>query len=417
MMAFMTSTSPALVAMSPFAIFTPTRLLFGGDEQLAPFAGATARLGTKAIVITGGGTVERLGYLAAVTGALTAAGMAVIHQAGVEPNPEAATINRIAARVREEGADVVVALGGGSTMDAAKAVAALAVTDEPDVWPFVLTNPRGGELTAALPLAVVPTTAATGSEVTPFAVISDRRTGGKSFLAAEFLKPQVAWLNPAHTVGLSPTVTRDGAADILSHVFENYLLGGGGSALADRYAEGVVATVLETLPVLLEHPDDVAARGTLVWASTLALNDYQNAGREPSGVVLHFIEHALSGRRPELAHGRGLATLYPAYFRWLLDHGRAEDRFAQLGERIFGLGGDDASQAEGFVERFEAWLADNGLWQSLPDLGFAEADYAPVAEYAVRTYGDGEQLDALGPLPAQEIVAILRATHRQGRPR
>ena len=167
---------------------------------------------------------------------------------------------------------------------------------------------------------------ATGSEVTPCAVISDRRTGGKSFLANEFLKPKVAWLNPAHTVGLSPTVTRDGAADILSHVFENYLLGGDGSPLADRYSEGVMQTVLETLPALLEDPENLAAHGTMFWASTLALNDYQNAGRQPSGVVLHFIEHALSGRRPELAHGRGLATLYPAYFRWLLDHGRAEER-------------------------------------------------------------------------------------------
>jgi alcohol dehydrogenase YqhD (iron-dependent ADH family) len=246
-------------------------------------------------------------------------------------------------------------------------------------------------------------------------VISDRRTGGKSFVAAEFLKPQVAWLNPAHTVGLSPTVTRDGAADILSHIFENYLLGGNGSPLADRYSEGVIATVLETLPALLENPEDLAARGTLLWASTLALNDYQNAGREPSSVVLHFIEHALSGKRPELAHGRGLATLYPAYFRWLLDHGRAEDRFAQLGSRIFGVRGDAATRAEGFVEQFEGWLQDNGLWQSLPDLGFAEADYAPVAQYAVTTYSDGEQIDALGPLTAEEIVAIFHATHRQSR--
>jgi alcohol dehydrogenase YqhD (iron-dependent ADH family) len=407
------ASSPTATSLNPFAIYTPTRLLFGGDDQLAPFAAATAGLGTKAIVITGGGTVERLGYLAAVTEALQAAGLDVIHAPGVEPNPEAATVNRIAARVREEGADVVVAVGGGSTMDAAKAVAALAVTDEPDIWPFMLTNPRGGELSSGLPIAVVPTTAATGSEVSPFAVVSDRRSGGKSLLAAEFLKPQAAWLNPAHTVGLSPTTTSDGAADILSHVFENYLLGGSGSPLADRYSEGIITTVLETLPTLLEHPDDLSARGTLLWASTLALNDYQNAGREPSGVVLHFIEHALSGKRPELAHGRGLASLYPAYFRWLLDHGRAQERFAQLGSRVFGLHGDDATRAEGFVDQFEAWLQENGLWQSLPDLGFTEDDYAAVAHYTVTTYGDGEQLDALGALPAEEIVAILHATHRQ----
>lgn len=404
------------MTLSPFAIYTPTRMLFGGDEQLAPFASAAAALGTKAIIVTGGGTVERLGYLQAVTTALQGAGLQTIHEPGVEPNPDAQTINRIAQRVRAEGADVVVALGGGSAIDAAKAVAALAPTGEPDVWPFMLTGPRGGELTTALPIVAVPTTAATGSEVTPYAVVSDRRTGGKSFLAAEFLKPKVAWLNPAHTVGLSPTVTRDGAADILSHVFENYILGGSGSPLADRYSEGIIESVLTTLPQLLEDPSDLSARGTMLWASTLALNDYQNAGRQPSGVVLHFIEHALSGANPDLAHGRGLATLYPAYFRWLIEHDRAVERFAQLGARIFGLKGDEQARAIGFVEQFEGWLQENDLWQSLTELGFTDDQYDAIARYAVTTYGDGTTIEALGPLAAEDISAIFRATTRQTRP-
>jgi alcohol dehydrogenase YqhD (iron-dependent ADH family) len=150
-----------------------------------------------------------------------------------------------------------------------------------------------------------------------------------------------------------------------------------------------------------------------MWAATLALNDYQSAGRRPSEPVLHYIEHALSGFHPELAHGRGLATIYPAYFRWLLAHGRAQDRFAQLGAQLFGLGGSEAEQATGFLDQFEDWLADNGLYQSLSSLGFSEADYPATADYAVRTYGDGEQLDALGPLTASEIVGIFEDTARQ----
>jgi alcohol dehydrogenase YqhD (iron-dependent ADH family) len=383
-----------------FEIYTPTRILFGAD-QLKRFAQATAAVGTNAFLVTGGGTVARLGYYDLVTSALGAAGVAVSHFSGIEPNPESTTVNRAATKLRESGADVVVALGGGSVMDAAKAIAALAVTEEPDVWPFMLTGPRGGELADALPVVAVPTTAATAQ--------------GKSFLAAEFLKPRVAWLNPEFTVGLSATTTQDGAADILSHVFESYLLGGEGSPLADRYSEAVVETVLQTLPVLLEDPRDIGARATLMWAATLALNDYQSAGRDPSGVVMHFLEHSLSGAKPELAHGRGLATIYPAYFRWLLDNGRARDRFARLGTRLFSLRGSQAERAHGFVEQFEAWLEENGLYQSLGDVGFSEADYEGIADYAVRTYGNGEQLDALGPLPASEIVAIFRDTARQAR--
>ena len=277
-------------------------------------------------------------------------------------------------------------------MDASKAIAALVHSGEKDIWPFVLGEARAFQLKGALPIAAIPTTAATASEVTPYAVISNRTMKGKAPLAAEFLKPAVSWLNPAFTVGVSPATTSDGAADILSHVFENYLLGGSDSPLADRHAEGVMATVLETLPRALANPNDLDARGNLQWASTLALGGLESVGRRPSQYVLHSMEHALSAFKPELAHGRGLATLYPAYFRWLLANGRALDRLAQLGSRLFGLGGDEAARADGFVEKFEQWLSANGLWQSLSDVGFNDADYAAIADYAVRVYGDGKQL-------------------------
>lgn len=398
--------------MNSFTLYTPTRLFFGSDQAPA-FATAAARLGKHAFVVTGGGTVARLGYLAQVTDALTAAGTSFTLFSGVEPNPEAATVNRAVALLREARADFVVAVGGGSVIDAAKAIASLAHAGESDIWPFVLGQPRAFQLTGALPLAAVPTTAATASEVTPYAVISNRAAQGKSVLAAEFLKPLVSWLNPAFTTGLSPVTTRDGAADILSHVIENYLLGGNESPLADRHTEGVIATVLDALPRALVNPSDLPARGELLWASTLALNDYQLAGRRTAQFVLHSMEHALSAYRGELAHGRGLATLYPAYFRWLLANNRARDRFAQLGARLFGLAGTEAERAVGFVERFEQWLRDNGLYQSLASLGFAESEFAAIADYSVKTYGDGAQLEALGPLTAAEIVAIYRATNSQ----
>ena len=399
--------------MNSFTIYTPTRIFFGADRAKS-FAEATAQFGKHALVITGGGSVKRLGILDTVAAALTDAGLTLSFFSGIEPNPEAATINRAAAQLRTDKADFVVAVGGGSVIDAAKAVAALVHAGEADIWPFVVGEHRAGQLNGALPIVAVPTTAATASEVTPFSVISNRTVAGKSVLAAEFLKPRVAWLNPHHTVSLSVTTTQDGAADILSHVLESYLLGGNDSPLADRYSEGVIATVLETLPRLLRQPDDVVARGVLQWASTLALNDYQQAGRRDSQLVLHFMQHALSGQRPSLAHGRGLAALYPAYFRWLLKHNRAQERLAQLGARLFAIAGDQKTQAEEFVNRFEQWLSANGLLQSLYDLGFVDADFPAVADYAVKVYGGGKPLDALGELPVSEIVEIFKATASQG---
>lgn len=360
----------------------------------------------------GGGTVERLGFLQPLATALQANGVALTFFRGVEPNPEAATINRAAAQLREMGADFVLAFGGGSTIDAAKSIAALAGSGEEDVWPFVAGGTRAHQLRKALPVVAVPTTAATASEVTPYAIVSNRETGGKSVLIHEFLKPTLAWLNPAFTLALSATVTQDGAADILSHVFESYLLGGDASKLADRYSEAVMATVLETLPLLLADPQDASARADLTWAATLALNDYQSAGRAPADFVLHALEHSLSAKHPELAHGRGLATLYPAYFRWLLQHNRAEQRLAQLGERLFALQGSPAARARGFIARFERWLRDNGLSQSLEQLHISAAEFPRIADYAVTVYGDGTQLNALGPLTRQNIVEIFELTNR-----
>lgn len=399
--------------MHPFTIWNPTRILFGPDHGEA-FAQAVAKLGKKALVVTGGGSVKRLGHLDAVTKLLAAAGVTVEVFEGVEPNPNAPTVNKAAERGRAFGADVVVAVGGGSVMDASKAIAALLHTGEKDIWPFVTGQPKAGQLAGALPIAAVPTTAATASEVTPFSVISFYERHEKSTLAYDFLKPLVSWLNPAFTAEVPKATTADGGADIISHAIENYLLGGGDSPLADGYSETVIRTVVETLPKVLAEPQSVNLRGRLMWASTMALNGYQTAGRNPAEFVLHSMEHALSGKLSSLAHGRGLATLYPSYFRWLVETNRAADRLAQLGRAVFGVTEvSTESAAEATIAKFEAWLKECGLYQSLESLGFASKDYQPVADYCVKVYGKEGQLNALGAMTTADIVAIFEGTFRQ----
>lgn len=398
--------------MLPFELHTPTRLFFG--PQYGPrFAQQIASTARKVLIVTGGGSVERLGYLDHVKGHLDKAGIAWSHERGVEPNPHAATVNRIASSGAKWGAEAVLAVGGGSVMDAAKAIGGLIANAETDIWEFVLGSPRRGQLQASLPIFCVPTTAASASEVTPYAVISHPPVNGKSPVSSPHFKPLSSWLNPEFTHDVPLETTRDGASDILSHVFENYLLGGDTSPLADAISEGVMRTVMEALPAVTSNLRDTTARARLMWASTVALNGYPTAGREPSAFVLHNIEHAMSGVNPALAHGRGLATLYPAYFQWLWDRNRARNRFERLGRDLFRLEGGQSTVGRRFLDRFTDWLEANGLYQSASAVGVGRDRFEAVADYTVRIYGDGTQLQALGPMTRDDILTILTMTERQ----
>jgi len=395
--------------MKSFKFHSPTRIFFG-DDQEKDFVEQLLQLGKKGVVITGGGSVERLGYLDRVLAATKEAGIVLDHVSGIEANPLAGTINKIVEQIGDGGGDFVLALGGGSVMDASKAISFLLKSGEDDIWPYVAGEPRAGQVTSALPLVCIPTTAATASEVTPYAVISNAETKGKAPIAHECLKPAISWINPVFTTNLPDVTTRDGAADILSHVFENYLLGGDSSPLTDRYCESVMRTVMETLPRVIQNPEDLSLRGTMLWCSTLALNGMQTAGREPAPFVLHSMEHALSGVRHDLAHGRGLATLYPSYFKWLLSKGRAEARMAQLAQRLF----DSEPSAEWFTLKFNEWLRENELFQSLYDLGFEKGDFPRVAAEVIRIDGGEDRvLDVLGPMTEQDIIEIFEGTASQ----
>lgn len=399
--------------MNSFEVHIPTHIFFGKEKKEAFFNEIKKRAG-HLLIVTGGGSVKREGYLDEVLKQLSEREIDVTLFEGIEPNPVAQTIDRAAHLGREQGVDAVLAFGGGSVMDASKAIAGLIHDNEKEIWPFVLGEPRYKTMKGAIPVATIPTTAATASEVTPHAVISNPSVKGKSPVSYPFFKPFASWLNPVYHTSIPAETTRDGASDIFSHVIENYLLGGIDSPLADRYSEGVMETVLESLPVALRSPGDESCRGRLLWASTMALNTMQVAGRVPSVFILHNLEHALSGYKHELSHGRGLAILYPAYFKWLMERGRAVDRMALLGERLFGLdrSNEDETAAE-FIAMFEQWLRENGLYHSLHDVDIPEEVFGEIAEYAIRVYGVGKPLNAAGEMTRDDIVEIFKMTLEQ----
>lgn len=399
--------------MNSFEIHIPTRIYFGSSKESA-FFDRLKDYGNRVLVVIGGGSVKRIGYLDEVKANLSQRNIEFVLFEGIEPNPHAVTIDRAAAIGKENDVDFVLAFGGGSVMDASKAIAGLIHDDAKEIWPYVLGEPKYKTMQGALPVATIPTTAATASEVTAHAVISNPEVKGKSPISYPFLKPSASWLNPAYHTSLPPQTTRDGASDILSHVFENYILGGNEAPPADRYSEGVMQVVIEALPKVLENPENESLRGQLLWASTMALNTMQTAGRVPTTFLLHNLEHALSGYNPNLAHGRGLAILYPAYFKWLVENNRCVDRLALLGEKLFDIKTSNINEsAAEFIAVFEGWLEDNGLYQRLTDQSIPAKAFPEIADYALRVYGDGEKIDAAGPITKENIIEIFKLTEEQ----
>jgi alcohol dehydrogenase len=296
-----------------FEFQNPTRLIFGAGTltRLGEVAGA---LGKCALLVTGGGSVKRGGVFDAALTSLKAAGIMVAECAGIEPNPRLTSVKRGAQIALEARCDVVIALGGGSTMDAAKVIAA-ARFYEGDPWDMMVhsqTVPRPP--VRALPIITVPTLAATGSEMNSFAVISNEQTAEKSFVNAECLYPRVALVDPQLTLSVPRNQTAYGVCDLITHVTESYFNGVDGTPLQDRIAEGVLLTAVEWGPKAVADGSDLEARTQVQWASVVALNGWVQIGTDFAAPV-HMIEHTLSARH-DVAHGAGLAVVNPAWMRF-----------------------------------------------------------------------------------------------------
>ncbi|MCE1274952.1 MAG: iron-containing alcohol dehydrogenase, partial [Chlorobiales bacterium] len=295
-----------------FTFQNPVQIIFGAGT-LDRLGEAVRAHGTKALVVTGGGSVKRNGTFDRAVASLNAAGVSVVECSGVEPNPRLSTVVRGADLARREACDVVVALGGGSTMDAAKVMAAV-VFFEGDPWemfPHGQANRRLPD--RALPIVTVPTLAATGSEMNAGAVITNEKTTIKSFVTAGCLYPKVAVVDPELTASVPKDQTAYGVCDLITHVTESYFNGVDGTPLQDRIVEGIILTAMEWGPKAVADGNDIEARAQVQWASVVALNGWAQVGTFGPYPV-HMIEHTLSAHH-DIAHGAGLAIVNPAWMR------------------------------------------------------------------------------------------------------
>ncbi|MEN8613954.1 iron-containing alcohol dehydrogenase [Dehalogenimonas sp. THU2] len=332
----------------------PTKVIFG--EGSFNRLGDEARvLGRRAIIVSGQKNMRRLGILDKAADMLERAGMQAFLFDKIEPNPRAATIDEGAALVRKEHIDLVIAFGGGSAMDAAKGIA-LAATGDLPVWHYLTTrdNPSG----KVPPLMMVPTVAASGSEVNSGAVITEWHSHEKRVLSRPSLQPKTAIIDPELTMSLPAGPTLAGGVDIFCHALEPYITAANPEDLNDGWREAMMRSVVTYLPVLRDNLHNVEARRALAWASTMACSAFSSLGGGDGSMTLHGIEHPLSGLY-DITHGDGLAAMLPA---WLADVARARaDRVQLLGERVFGAG--DGQKA------VEDWLKSVGMRLRLEGLG------------------------------------------------
>lgn len=390
-----------------FEYSNPTQVVFGAGS-LVRLGELTRAHGHRALVVTGGGSVKRNGTFDRAVASLNEAGVTVVECSGIEPNPRIASVRRGAATARDNDCDVIVALGGGSTMDASKAIAA-AVLYDGDPWDMIHHGQPDVHIpTAALPIIAVPTLAATGSEMNCAGVISNEETSEKSFLQAPCLFPRIALMDPELTVSVPRDQTAFGVCDLITHVTEAYFNGVDDTPLQDRFAESVILTAMEFGPKAIADGNDLSARAHIQWAATVALNGWVNVGTN-GGYPVHMIEHTVSAYH-DITHAAGLAIINPSWMRFAARSHTA--KFVQFAERIFGLsptGPDDLACALAGIDLLEAFLKSIGCPTRFADLGIDGSLIETYARDTLRIVNDGNgTLPARPPMTEADIIAVLR---------
>ncbi|MCR4739364.1 MAG: iron-containing alcohol dehydrogenase [Lachnospiraceae bacterium] len=388
--------------MDNFTFYSPTYFVFGKDEEKK--AGQLVKRfgGTKVLIHYGGGSVVRSGLLDRVKESLKNAGIAFTELGGVKPNPRSGLVYEGIDLCRKEGVDFVLAVGGGSAIDSAKAIAAGAVYDG-DFWDYYS---KGMAIEKALKIGTVLTIAAAGSEGSGDSVITKEEGMFKRGASGEGIRPTFSILNPALTTTLPPYQTACGITDIMAHLMERYLTNTKNVTTTDRLLEGLLLAMIEEGPKAIDNPSDYDVRANIMWAGMMAHNNSCGVGRSQDWIS-HDIEHELSALY-DCAHGAGLSVTFPAYLSHVYKHD--EDRLVQWAVRVWGCeekGSKEDIIKEG-ISRYKAYQKRIGMPVTLGELGGKESDIDKLAHTAC--YGDTRtgSLRGFVELSEDEVKEVYR---------
>jgi len=382
--------------MTNFTYFNPVKIVFGKGmiAELKDLIPADV----KVMVTYGGGSIKKNGVYDQVRRALS--GRAVTEFGGIEPNPRYETCMKAAAQAKADGVGFLLAVGGGSVLDATKFIAVAALYGKGDPWAIM----EGGQpVEAALPLGSVLTLPATGSEMNTFAVISRDSTGEKLAFGSPHCYPQFSILDPETTFSLPMRQVENGIVDTFAHVMEQYMSAIGSAPLTERMAEAVLKTLVEEAPKVKAQPEDYDVRASLMWCATVGLNGSLGCGVAAQDWATHMIGHELTALYG-IDHARTLAVIMPAVHRHELT--RKQPRLAQCASRVWHIvKGGDAEKAAKAIEKTEAFFKSVGVPTHLSEYGIDVVEAG--AKVADRLTKRGLKLGEYGDLGAKEVREIV----------
>ncbi|MCL2826765.1 MAG: iron-containing alcohol dehydrogenase [Eggerthellaceae bacterium] len=353
--------------MQDFEFVSPTHFYFGRNAE-AKVGQALAEQGAhKVLIHYGSRSADKEKLLARVEGSLQDAGVAFVELGGVRPNPEVTLVREAVSLCKQEGVDWILAVGGGSVIDSAKATA-VGAHYEGDVWDFFTTRRQTKDV---LPIAVVLTIPAAGSEASKNAVVSNDELGLKSGYGNEALRPKLAFMNPELTFTLPPYQSAAGMTDMFCHLLERFFCNAGPVPVTDNLCISLMKTVRSEAARVMEEPDNYDARANIMWAGMLCHQGLAGLGRNEDWTT-HGLEHEISALDTSITHGAGLAVLFPAWMSYV--YAEDPERFAFYGSQAFGLEptGDVLADARRAIEATQQFFTSLGMPKRLADFGIKE---------------------------------------------
>lgn len=382
--------------MNNFTFHVPTDIRFG-KGQICCLPEELGKYGKKVLLVYGGGSIKRSGLYDEIMELLKE--FEVFELSGIAPNPKLGSVEDGSAICKKEDIDVILAVGGGSVIDASKHIAAAACYDGAP-WELVMDRSL---VKKALPVMVVLTICATGSEMNSGAVISNEKTHEKLEINTPLLYPKLSVCDPTYLYTLPPKQTAAGAVDILSHVMEQYFQPNDEAYITDVLSEAVMKTVVRYARQAMDEPQNYEARSNLMWASTVGLNHLLTVGKGGAWSV-HPIEHVVSAYY-DITHGVGLAVLTPAWMEYVLS-AQTAPRFARFAREVFGVTEpDDYIAARLGIEKVKEFNHSIGMPCRLAEAGVPEDKFAEMAAEAVRTSGLATR--AYVKLQAEDVEKIF----------
>jgi len=385
--------------MENFFYSVPTKVNFG-KGAIAQLPSYVKEFGSRVLLVYGGGSIKRTGLYDEAMKLFHENDIVCMELAGVEPNPRLSTVRRGIKLCRDSAVDVIVPIGGGSSIDCAKGIAAGALYDG-DVWELVNDSSL---IKGTLPIIAISTMSATGSEMDPFSVITNEATKEKRDLYHQSLYPEYAILDPEYTYSLPPHQTAAGVADIMSHIFEVYFAPGTNTFMQDRMMEALLKTLVTYGPIAYREPDSYDARANIMWASEWAINGFIACGRSGPWAA-HAIEHPLSAFY-DITHGQGLAVITPVLMKYILNDESLE-RFVSLGLNVFNIDKKlpEMEIAKKAIDALKTFFRKMAMPDSFKKLGISDdSQFEAMAECAVREGID----ECLVPLSKEDVVNIYR---------